>query len=116
VLDKVKSSLALTTDRLHALRQAIMCCRKGGHLSIPGVYLGFLDKVPFGAAFGKGLTMKMGQTHAQNYLAPLLARIEKGEIDPSFVITHRMPLQDAPEGYRKFHAKEDGCIKVFLMP
>jgi threonine dehydrogenase-like Zn-dependent dehydrogenase len=116
VLDTVKTSVNLATDRLHVLRQIIMCCRKGGHLSIPGVYLGFLDKVPFGAAFGKGLTFKMGQTHAQNYLGPLLARIEKGELDPSFVITHRLPLDDAPNAYRVFRDKEDGCIKVFLRP
>jgi threonine dehydrogenase-like Zn-dependent dehydrogenase len=116
VMDKVKTSVYLATDRLHVLRQLITCCRKGGHLSIPGVYLGFLDKVPFGAAFGKGLTFKMGQTHAQNYLAPLLARIENGEIDPSFVITHRLPLRDGPKAYKTFRDKEDGCIKVLLTP
>jgi threonine dehydrogenase-like Zn-dependent dehydrogenase len=116
VLDKVKSTVYLATDRLHVLRQIIMCCRKGGHLSIPGVYLGFLDKVPFGAAFGKGLTFKMGQTHAQNYLAPLLKRIERAEIDPSFVITHRLPLSEAPAAYKTFRDKQDGCIKVFLTP
>jgi threonine dehydrogenase-like Zn-dependent dehydrogenase len=116
VLDKVKTAVYLATDRLHVLRQIITCCRKGGHLSLPGVYLGFLDKVPIGAAFGKGLTFKMGQTHAQNYLAPLLQRIEKDEIDPSFVITHRLPLQEAPNAYKTFRDKEDGCIKVFLTP
>jgi threonine dehydrogenase-like Zn-dependent dehydrogenase len=116
VLDKVKTSVYLATDRLHVLRQMIMCCRKGGHLSIPGVYLGFVDKLPFGAAFGKGLTFKMGQTHAQNYLFPLLQRIENGEIDPSFVITHRLPLREAPTAYKKFRDKEDGCIKVFMTP
>jgi threonine dehydrogenase-like Zn-dependent dehydrogenase len=116
VLDKVKSTVYLATDRLHVLREIIMCCRKGGHLSIPGVYLGLLDKVPFGAAFGKGLTFKMGQTHAQNYLQPLLARIEHGEIDPSFVITHRVSLSDAPKAYKIFRDKVDGCIKVFLTP
>jgi threonine dehydrogenase-like Zn-dependent dehydrogenase len=116
VMDAVKTSVNLATDRLHVLRQIIMCCRKGGHLSIPGVYLGSLDKVPFSAGFGKGLTFKMGQTHAQNYLGPLLARIEKGEIDPSFVITHRLPVDDAPKAYRTFRDKEGGCIKVFLRP
>jgi threonine dehydrogenase-like Zn-dependent dehydrogenase len=115
-LDKLKAKVSLATDRLHVLRQIIMCCRKGGTLSIPGVYLGFLDKVPFGAAFGKGLTFKMGQTHVQSYLAPLLERIEKGEIDPSFVITHRLPLGEAPAAYQKFRDKEDGCIKVVLTP
>jgi threonine dehydrogenase-like Zn-dependent dehydrogenase len=116
VLDRVKTSVYLATDRLHVLRQMIMCCRKGGHLSIPGVYMGFVDKLPFGAAFGKGLTFKMGQTHAQNYLSPLLQRIENGEIDPSFVITHRLPLREAPTAYKKFRDKEDGCIKVFMTP
>lgn len=115
-LDKAKTALHLATDRLHVLREIIFCCRKGGHLSIPGVYLGFLDKVPLGAAFGKGLTFKMGQTHVQNYLAPLLARIEKGEIDPSFVITHRTPLADAPKAYKTFRDKEDGCVKVVMTP
>ncbi len=116
VIDTVKSSVNLATDRLHVLRENIMCCRKAGTLSIPGVYLGFLDKLPFGAAFGKGLTFKMGQTHAQHYLAPLLARIENGEIDPSFVITHRLPLSEAPAAYKTFRDKQDGCIKVFLTP
>jgi threonine dehydrogenase-like Zn-dependent dehydrogenase len=116
VLDKAKAAVYLATDRLHVLRQIITCCRKGGRLSIAGVYLGFLDKVPFGAAFGKGLTFRMGQTHAQNYLAPLLARIEKGDIDPSFVITHRVPLAEAPQAYKIFRDKEDGCIKVFMIP
>ena len=116
VLDNLKSKVNLATDRLHVLRQIITCCRKGGHLSIPGVYLGFVDKLPFGAAFGKGLTMKMGQTHAQNYLAPLLERIEKGEIDPSFVITHRLPLAEAPQAYKTFRDKADGCIKVVMTP
>ena len=87
--DKVKTATLLATDRPSALRQAIHACRKGGTVSIPGVYGGFLDKVPIGAAFGKGLTLKMGQTHVHRYLATLLDRIERGEIDPSFVITHR---------------------------
>lgn len=114
--DRVKNFVGLATDRLHTLRQAIYCCRKGGTVSIPGVYAGFLDKVPFGAAFGKGLTMKMGQTHVQKYLAPLLERVEKGDIDPSFVITHRVPLSKAPEMYDTFKDKKDGCIKVFMTP
>ena len=116
LLDKVKSSVFLATDRLHVLRQVITCCRKGGRVSVPGVYLGFLDKLPFGAAFGKGLTFRMGQTHAQRYLRPLMERIEKGEIDPSFVITHRAPLARGPELYQTFRDKEDGCIKVFMTP
>jgi threonine dehydrogenase-like Zn-dependent dehydrogenase len=116
VLDKAKAALYLGTDRPHVLREAIMCCRKGGTVSIPGAYLGFLDKVPFGAAMNKGLTMKMGQTHVQRYLKPLLQKIEAGEIDPSFVITHRLKLEDAPGAYETFRDKQDGCIKVVLRP
>ena len=91
-------------------------CRKGGTISIPGAYIGFVDKIPFGAAMNKGLTIKMGQTHVQRYLQPLLEKIEEGEIDPSFVITHKRPLEDGPELYRTFRDKEDGCIKVVLKP
>ena len=106
----------LATDRAHVIRQAIMCCRKQGTVSIPGVYVGALDKVPLGAAMNKGLTLKMGQTHVQRYLQPLLEKIEAGEIDPSFVITHRRPLEDGPELYKTFRDKKDGCIKVVLKP
>jgi threonine dehydrogenase-like Zn-dependent dehydrogenase len=116
VLDKAKAAVYLGTDRPHVLREAIMCCRKGGTVSIPGVYIGFLDKVPFGAAMNKGLTMKMGQTHVHRYLQPLLQKIEAGEIDPSFVITHRLKLDDAPGAYETFRDKKDGCIKVVLKP
>lgn len=115
-VDRAKAALLLGTDRPHVLRQAIMCCRKGGTLSIPGVYIGFLDKLPFGAAMNKGLTIKMGQTNVQKYLEPLLKKIEAREIDPSFVITHRVKLQDAPKAYRTFRDKEDGCIKVVVKP
>jgi threonine dehydrogenase-like Zn-dependent dehydrogenase len=114
--DQIKQSLWLETDRPHALRQAIQACRKGGTISIPGVYAGFIDKVPMGAAFNKGLNFKMGQTHVQNYLQPLLARIERGEIDPSFVITHKLSLDAAPHGYEIFKHKHDKCIKVVLEP
>jgi threonine dehydrogenase-like Zn-dependent dehydrogenase len=93
-----------------------MCCRKGGTISIPGVYIGVLDKIPFGAAMNKGLTLKMGQTHVQQYLEPLLSKVEVGEIDPSFVITHKIGLQDAPGAYKTFRDKEDGCIKVVIKP
>ena len=93
-----------------------MCCRKGGTVSIPGVYIAFLDKIPFGAAMNKGLSLRMGQTHVQRYLQPLLQTIEAGKIDPSFVITHRLPLDEAPRGYQTFRDKEDGCIKVVLTP
>lgn len=114
VYDRAKQALRLQTDRPTALRYAIQACRKGGTVSAPGVYGGFVDKMPMGAAFGKGLTFKMGQTHVHKYLRPLLRRVEQGEIDPSFVITHRLPLQQAAEGYRMFHAKQDGCVKVVL--
>jgi threonine dehydrogenase-like Zn-dependent dehydrogenase len=116
VLDRAKQVSMLATDRAHTLREAIFCCRKGGTISIPGVYIGFLDHVPFGAAMNKGLTMRMGQTHVHRYLGPLLERIELGQIDPSFVITHRMSLSEAPDGYAMFGAKNDGCIKVVLTP
>ncbi|HEV2802215.1 MAG TPA: zinc-dependent alcohol dehydrogenase [Pyrinomonadaceae bacterium] len=115
-LDKAKAAAFLATDRPHALRQAIHSCRKGGTVSVPGVYGGFLDKIPFGAAFQKGLTFKMGQTHVQKYLRPLLQLIEDGKIDPSFVITHRMRLADAAEGYHIFKNKQDNCIKIVLKP
>jgi threonine dehydrogenase-like Zn-dependent dehydrogenase len=114
--DKAKTAAMMATDRASTLRQAIHCCRKGGVLSIPGVYGGFIDKVPMGAAFNKGLTLKMGQTHVHRYLPRLLAHIEKGEIDPSFVITHEEPLERAPDMYKTFRDKKDGCIKVVLKP
>ena len=114
--DKVKTMTYLATDRASTLRQAIHCCRKGGTVSIPGVYGGFIDKVPMGAAFNKGLTLKMGQTHVHKYLPKLLRLIDDGTIDPSFVITHRAPLDDAPDLYKKFRDKQDGCIKVVLKP
>jgi threonine dehydrogenase-like Zn-dependent dehydrogenase len=114
--DWTKQIMRLGTDRPNVLRQAIQACRKGGTVSVPGVYGGFLDKIPFGAAFAKGLTFRMGQTHVHKYLRPLLERIEKDEIDPSFVITHQMGLDDAPHAYRIFDQKEDECIKVVLKP
>jgi threonine dehydrogenase-like Zn-dependent dehydrogenase len=115
-LDEVKMSAFLATDRPSALRQAIQACRKGGIVSIPGVYGGYLDKIPFGAAFQKGLTFKMGQTHMMRYMRPLLDRIRDGELDPSSVITHRVTLDEAPNAYKIFRDKEDGCIKVVLKP
>jgi threonine dehydrogenase-like Zn-dependent dehydrogenase len=116
VYDNVKSKMALTTDRAHALREAIYCCRKAGTVSVPGVYVGFPDKMPIGALMNKGLTLKTGQTHVPKYHRMLLEHIEKGDIDPSFITTHRLPLEDAPEAYRAFRDKEDGCIKVVLKP
>jgi threonine dehydrogenase-like Zn-dependent dehydrogenase len=116
VYDKVKQTVKLGTDRPHALRQAIQVCRKGGTVSVPGVYGGFLDKFNFGAAFAKGLTLRMGQTHVQKYLPGLLERISSGQIDPTEIITHRMSLQDAPHGYDVFNREKDDCIKIVLKP
>jgi threonine dehydrogenase-like Zn-dependent dehydrogenase len=116
ILDRVKQAMKLQFDRAHVLRQVLHCCRKGGTVSIPGVYAGFVDKFPFGTAFGKGLTIKMGQTHVHNYTKPLLGMIERGEIDPSFVITHRVSLDEAPEMYKTFRDKQDACIKVVMRP
>jgi threonine dehydrogenase-like Zn-dependent dehydrogenase len=116
VLDKVKTSLYLGTDRPSVLREIIMCCRKGGTMSVPGVYIGLVDKIPFGAFMNKGLTMRTGQTHTHRYLGPLLEKVQRGEIDPSFVITHRASLSEGPDLYKKFRDKEDGCIKVLLTP
>jgi len=114
--DRVKQAMMLESDRPHVLRQAIMACRKGGTVSVPGVYGGFDDKIPLGSFVNKALTLKTGQTHVQRYMKPLLERIEKGEIDPSFVITHRMSLTDAPKGYDMFTNKQDDCIKIVLKP
>lgn len=116
IYDRVKQTVRLETDRSHALRQCIQACRKGGTVSVPGVYGGFIDKFPIGAAFAKGLTFKMGQTHVQRYMQPLLERVERGEIDPSFVVTHRLYLDDAPQAYKTFLQKQDHCIKVVLKP
>jgi len=114
--DKVKQTVRLETDRPHVLREAIRCCREGGTLSIPGAYLGFADKIPVGAMMNKALTIKTGQTHVQRYLEPLMTKIVDGQIDPSFVITHTVGLEQAPEMYKTFQEKEDGCIKVVLKP
>jgi threonine dehydrogenase-like Zn-dependent dehydrogenase len=114
--DKAKQAVRLETDRPTALRQVIVACRKGGRVSLAGVYGGFLDKIPMGAAFNKALSFKMGQTHVHRYLKPLLEHIQNGQIDPSFVITHKMNLEDAPKGYEIFKNKKDNCIKVVLKP
>lgn len=116
IYDKIKTAVFMATDRVHALREAIICCRKGGTLSVPGVYIGFPDKVPFGALMNKGLTVKTGQTHVQKYHRDLLKKIEEGAIDPSFVVTHRLKLEDGPQAYKTFRDKKDGCIKVVLKP
>jgi threonine dehydrogenase-like Zn-dependent dehydrogenase len=115
-MDKAKAAMFLATDRPHVLRQAIDCCRKGGTVSVPGVYGGFLDKVPFGAFMQKGLTMRSGQTHCQRYIPHLIDLIQQGKIDPSFVITHKLPLEQGPHAYEIFNEKKDGCIKVVLKP
>jgi threonine dehydrogenase-like Zn-dependent dehydrogenase len=114
--DRARTALFLETDRAFALRQAIQACRKGGTVSIPGVYGGPIDKVPMGAAFGKGLTLRMGQTHVHRYLRPLLDLIRAGKIDPSFVITHRGRLDDAPYFYQTFQRKQEDCIKCVMRP
>lgn len=114
--DQAKQALRLETDRPTALRQAIVACRKGGTVSVPGVYTGFVDKMPMGAFMNKGLTMKTGQTHVHRYFRPLLERIQNGEIDPSYIITHRLKLEDAPHGYEIFKHKKDNCIKIVLKP
>ena len=115
-VDKAKQTMKLSMDRPHVLRQALHSCRKGGTVSVPGVYAGFLDKIPFGQVVAKGLTIKSGQTHVQRYLKPLLDKIINGDIDPSFVITHKLTLEDAPDGYETFLNKEDDCVKVVLKP
>jgi len=114
--DRAKTAAFMATDRVSALRQAIHACRKGGTVSVPGVYGGLLDKLPFGAAFHKGLTLKMGQTHMMRYMSPLLEKVARDEIDPSFVITHRLRLDDAPQAYRMFRDKQDNCVKVVMKP
>jgi threonine dehydrogenase-like Zn-dependent dehydrogenase len=115
-LDAIKKTIGLGTDRPHALREAIMACRKGGTLSVPGVYVGMLDKVPFGALMNKGITIKTGQTHTQRYTAPLLQMVVEGKVDPSFVITHRAGLDQGPDLYKTFRDKADSCIKVVMRP
>lgn len=114
--DRVKQAMWLETDRPHVLREIIYACRKGGTVSIAGVYGGFIDKLPFGAAFNKALTFKTGQVQVQRYMRPLLQRIERGDINPSFVITHHLCLDDAPYAYEMFAKKEDSCVKVVLKP
>ena len=116
IYDVVKTKLLLEQDRPGVLRQAIQAVRKGGTVSIPGVYGGLLDKVPFGAAFGKGVTMKMGQTNMHNYMKPLLARIEKGQIDPSYIISHRIGLDRAPDLYKIWRDKKENVTKVVIDP
>lgn len=114
--DRMKAAVNLATDRPHVLREAIHTCRKGGTVSVAGVYIGFVDKFPMGPLMNKGLTLRTGQTHVQKYMPSLLEKIAGGEIDPSFVITHRLKLEDGPVAYKMFRDKEQGCIKVVLKP
>jgi threonine dehydrogenase-like Zn-dependent dehydrogenase len=116
VYDRVKQALRAETGRPFALREAIQYCRKGGTVSVAGVYGGFLDKIPIGAIVNKALTIKSGQTHVHRYLRPLLAHIQQGDIDPTFIITHRLRLEDAPHAYEIFKHKQDECVKVVLQP
>ena len=114
--DRVATGVRFETDRGAALREALIACRKGGTVSLAGVYGGYLDKLPLGAAFNKALRLRMGQTHVHRYLRPLLERVQRGELDARQVITHHLPLEQAPYGYEIFRDKEDECIKVVLQP
>ena len=116
VVDRAKAYAGIGTDRPHVVRETIKCCRKEGTVSFAGVYMGYIDKFPMGAFVGKALTMKTGQTHVHRYLPTLMKKIETGEIDPSFIITHRAKLEQAPELYKTFRDKQDGCIKVVMTP
>jgi threonine dehydrogenase-like Zn-dependent dehydrogenase len=114
--DRVKQAMRSESDRAFALREAIMSCRTGGIVSVVGVYGGLVDKFPMGALMNKGLSIRSGQCHVHRYLQPLLRRIEDGEIDPSFIVTHQLQLSDAPLGYELFKQKRDDCLKVVLKP
>jgi threonine dehydrogenase-like Zn-dependent dehydrogenase len=114
--DRVKQAMRSETERPHALRQAIMCCRSGGVVSVIGVYGGMIDKFPAGAWMNRSLTLRTGQCHVHKYLQPLLQHIRRGELDPARVITHRLPLNEAPRGYELFKHKLDNCEKVVLTP
>lgn len=114
--DRFKQAAMLESDRAFALRQAIMACRNGGTVSVIGVYGGVVDKFPIGSFMNRSLTLRTGQCHVHRYMRPLLEKIEKGLIDPSFVVTHTMSLDDAPRGYETFMRKQDDCVKVVLKP
>jgi threonine dehydrogenase-like Zn-dependent dehydrogenase len=116
IYDKAKQVARLGSDRPHVLRETIMACRKGGTVSVPGVYGGFLDKIPFGAAHAKGLTFKMGQTHTHRYIPRLMDHVVNGRINPTFIISHRLTLDEAPDGYKIFKEKTRDCTKVVLRP
>jgi threonine dehydrogenase-like Zn-dependent dehydrogenase len=112
--DKIKQTMRMETDRPEPFREAILACRNGGVVSVPGVYGGLLDKMPLGSMMNRALTFKTGQTHVQRYMRPLLERIQRGEIDPSYIITHHLPLEEAPQGYKMFRDKQNECVKVVL--
>ncbi len=114
--DKAKQLLRSETERPHALREAIMACRNGGTVSVMGVYGGFVDKFPMGSVMNRSLTIRSGQCHVHRYMRPLLEHIQRGDLDPTFIITHRLPLDEAPTGYELFKHKDDGCVKVVLRP
>ncbi len=116
MMDKTRQILSMGSDSAHVLREAIKCCRKGGTISIPGVYIGAVNNIPFGAAMNKGLTFKMGQTHVQKYSQLLLEKILDDEINPALIITHRIKLDDASHAYKDFYEKNDACIKVVMTP
>jgi threonine dehydrogenase-like Zn-dependent dehydrogenase len=116
MIDRAKQSVMIESDRPHVLREMMYVCRPAGTLSIPGVYGGMTDKIPFGAVMNKGLTIKTGQTHVKRWTDDLLQRIVDGQIDPSFVITHSVGLEDGPEMFKTFRDKEDGCVKVVMKP
>jgi len=116
VIDQIKASTFLGTDRIHSIRQAIHACRKGGRVSMPAVYGGFVDKFPLGAFMEKGLTLKTGQTHVQHYMPGLLNAIMEGQIDTTFLISHHLPLENAPDGYKLFHDHQDVATKIVLKP
>jgi threonine dehydrogenase-like Zn-dependent dehydrogenase len=116
IMDHAKAAVGLVTDRTHGLRQAILACRKGGRVSIPGVYGGFTDKFPIGALMEKGLTVKTGQTHVQKYLPQLLQMILDGKLDTTFLISHRLSLEEAPRGYKIFKEQQNDVTKVVLKP
>jgi threonine dehydrogenase-like Zn-dependent dehydrogenase len=116
VYDRAKQATRLETERPHALREAIMSCKNGGTISIIGVYGGMMDKFPIGSLMNRALTVRAGQCHVQRYTRPLLERIRNGEIDPSFVISHTLSLDEAPQGYVTFRDKQDECNKIVLKP
>ena len=116
IYDRAKQMMGVESDRPHVLREMIYVCRPAGTISIPGVYAGLVDKIPMGQAMNKGLTFRMGQTHVNRWSNDLLRRIEEGQIDPSFVITHTARLEDGPEMYKVFRDKQDSCVKVVLKP